>query len=284
METFRQSMTKEGLGEYIKQQIALGHSEENIRQHLISFGHDIRKIDTAIEGITKPKPRQVQVGPRQAVKKTLKERELSIADYLTMWVRVFVSPTAIFTKERTAARLPNSMAHLAIAGVFGGLIGGLITVISTIFTGASTEALDSGIGISSIFGKAGALKSFSHILVYPLVAILLWISFSALLHFFSLAIGGKKSFRTHSHLIAISMAPIVLLLAMVSAIPNTCVIFIAYLIAGMMWFYPLTIATKVSHGFDTVKAILAWAIPMIVIVAYTAPYIVSVFATIAAAC
>ena len=144
-------MTKEGLEEYIKQQIALGHSEENIRQHLVSFGHDIRKIDTSIEGITKPKPTQVQVGPRKTATKTLKERELSIADYLTMWVRVFVSPTAIFTKERKAARLPNSMAHIAIAGVLGGLIGGLITVISTIFTGASTEALASGIGISSIF-------------------------------------------------------------------------------------------------------------------------------------
>ncbi|MAF88980.1 MAG: hypothetical protein CL963_00485 [Euryarchaeota archaeon] len=277
-------MAKKELIDYIKKQISSGHDEENIRQHLVSFGHKVREIDTAIDEIKKPKPVQAPGGTVATIKKPLKEKDFGISDYLTVWVRVFVSPSAIFEKQKKLAKFPNSIAHLAIAGVFGGIIGGLISVIITIFTGASSEPLNSGIGISMIFGKAGAVNSLTHILVNPLVAILIWISFSAILHFFSLAIGGKKSFRKQSHLIAVSMAPIVFLMSMVSAIPNACVIFIAYLLAGILWFYPLTFASKISQGFDTVKAILAWTIPVIVIFAYSAPYIVSIFATIVAAC
>ncbi len=115
-------MAKKELIDYIKKQISSGHDEENIRQHLVSFGHKVREIDTAIDEIKKPKPVQAPRGTVATIKKPLKEKDFGISDYLTVWVRVFVSPSAIFEKQKKLAKFPNSIAHLAIAGVFGGII------------------------------------------------------------------------------------------------------------------------------------------------------------------
>ncbi len=176
------------------------------------------------------------------------------------WMAILTKPSeAAFEAEKPNVNLTNMIIWLAIAGAISGFFGGLWGLI---FRSGSVAGLITGL-------IAGAI-----------VAVIGFFIGQAILFLVARVLGGTGDFNTQAYLQSIYFVPIYIVDGVLS-IP-----FLGSLVALVLGLYSLyltTLALKVTHRYDTTKAVLTWLIPAIVvgvILACIAVFFASLFAAL----
>lgn len=169
--------------------------------------------------------------------------------YFKLWKQVLLNPIQVFKKERKKASLNEGAKNIVISGLITGFIVGLAA-----FLGLSSFGSGQLVGVALFIG-AWALT--------PIWMLIAWLIVSGVLYIVALLLGGKGSFGTQSHFIALYFAPMTLITTVLGLIPILG--WVANFILFFYSLYLLTMALKEAHGFDTAKAVFVWLIPVIVV-------------------
>jgi len=154
-----------------------------------------------------------------------------------LWIPVITKPEKTLAKaSKGKASLVDAAIVMALAGLVSGAIGGLFFGIIGLIAGAVSGAIGALIG-SFIWNGA------------------VWIMAKAL--------GGKGEFPKQYYLYSLFGAPIGIASAVIGIIPMIGGIISGLLSLYMLW--PLTLSIKQVHKLDTVKAVLAWLVPGIIL-------------------
>lgn len=154
-----------------------------------------------------------------------------------LWIPALTKPAETFSKQKGKASLGDALISMALAGLVGGAVGGLLAGIVGLIAGAIGGLLVSG-------------------LVVPLVM-------NAVVWVMAKLLGGKGSYSDQFYLYSLFGAPVMLVSGVLSIVP-----IVGGLIGGLLSLYslyPLTMALKQVHGFDTMKAVIAWLVPGIIV-------------------
>ncbi len=100
-------------------------------------------------------------------------------------------------------------------------------------------------------------------MVFPVIVIVSFLFESLILFILAKILGGKGDFSTHTYLISLLTAPLVVL-SLVGLIPIMG--WVLYIPIALYSLHPLTIALRESHGFSVARAVLTWLIPFIVLI------------------
>jgi hypothetical protein len=121
------------------------------------------------------------------------------------------------------------------------------------------------VGLGTQAGAMGAVVGGAvglvAIITTPIAMVIAWLLMSVVLFIFAKLLGGKGGYGVQSHLIALYLAPLMVVMTVLGLIP--VVGGIIGLLLELYSLYLLTMALKSAHGFDTVKAALVWLIPAI---------------------
>jgi hypothetical protein len=154
-----------------------------------------------------------------------------------LWIPAVTKPEKTLAKaNKGKASLVDAAAVMALAGLVSGAVGGLLSGPIGFVAGAIGGAI--GLLIGSLLMN-GAV----------------WVMAKVL--------GGKGEFSKQYYLYSLFGAPITIASAVIGLIPMAGGIISALLSIYMLW--PLTISIKQVHKLDTVKAVLAWLIPAIIL-------------------
>ncbi|MEK6954109.1 MAG: YIP1 family protein [Candidatus Micrarchaeota archaeon] len=162
-----------------------------------------------------------------------------------LWMEVLQKPKDVFKAQKGKGDIGKGVMNFAIAYLIVGVIYAIFAIAVPV---AAVTIL-----FSTLIG--GIIGSFIGVGVLYLVAMLL---------------GGKGSFEDMYYLLSIFAAPITIL----GIIP-----FVGFL-ASLYGLYLLTLAIMEVHGFDTLKAVLVWLIPAIVVGVLVAVVFAAFFATL----
>lgn len=157
------------------------------------------------------------------------------------WMDTLTKPTDTFRKEVRNANLMEGAKQLIIAGLIGGFIAGIISLAKTV----------------------SVMRFFSLLIGLPIVMLIGWIIGSAILYVVAKILAGKGNFAQQSYLIALYTAPLGLIFGIISEIPIVWII-VSFII-GLVSLVYLTIALREAHKITTLRAILIWFIPGIVV-------------------
>jgi len=154
-----------------------------------------------------------------------------------LWIPAVIAPEKTLAKaSKGKASLVDAAIVMALVGLVGGVIGGLSLGFIGFIAGAIGGAIGALIG-SFVWNGA------------------VWIMAKVL--------GGKGEFPQQYYLYSLFGAPIGLASAVIGLVPLVGGIVSGLLSLYMLW--PLTVSIKQVHRLDTVKAVLAWLIPGIVL-------------------
>ncbi len=159
------------------------------------------------------------------------------------WMAILTKPSeAAFEAEKPNVNLTNMIIWLAIAGAIAGFFGGLWGLI---FRSGSAAGLITGLIVGAIFYVIG------------------FFIVQAILFTVARVLGGTGDFNTQAYLQSLYFVPIYIVDGVLS-IP-----FLGALISFVLGLYSLyltTLALKVTHRYDTTKAVLTWGIPLAVVI------------------
>lgn len=153
-----------------------------------------------------------------------------------LWIPALTKPGETFSKLKGKASLVDAVIVMAVVGLISGILMGLLAGPVGIIGGAIGGAI--GAVIMSLVGVG----------VVWLIAKLL---------------GGKGEFTQQYYVFTLFWAPITLINGVLGLVPV-----IGSLVSGLLSLYalyPLTLSIKQVHKLDTLKAVLAWLIPGIVL-------------------
>ncbi len=172
-----------------------------------------------------------------------------------LWRDSLTKPVKTFKKEKHKANLTEGAKHIAVAGVISGFIMGLYQLIVGVEIASELFPMYSP--------PTGVEAFFSSLILTPIVSVIGWLIVSAILFVLALMFGGKGNYKTQSYLYAIYSAPLSVISTIVSLIPfaGPLLAFIA-LLYGL---YLLTMALKEAHQYSTIKAVLTWLVPVLII-------------------
>lgn len=176
------------------------------------------------------------------------------------WINALTKPVDTFAKEKGKADWTEAVKHLAVAGVISGIIAGLAA-----WAGLTAVGLLGG----KLFGAAagatiGAMAFVAAIIMTPITMIIGWIISSGILYIFALLFGAKGNFKTQSYLIALYLAPVMLITTVIGLVP--IIGGIVNLLIALWSLYLLTMALKTAHGYSAGRAVATWLLPVIVVV------------------
>lgn len=170
--------------------------------------------------------------------------------FFDVWKDALLKPFATFEKMKKGANLMDGLKHLVVAGVIAGVITAIVGLAAGALVGGSMGSLVGGFGLLAI-------------IVTPIVLVIGWLIDSVILFIFAKLLGGKGTFTTQSYLLALYLAPIVVIITILGLIPLAGALL--NLLVGLWSLYLLTMALKSAHGFDTLKAALTWIIPIVLV-------------------
>lgn len=154
---------------------------------------------------------------------------------INLWIPALTKPKETFSKaKKSKVSLVDALIIMALCGAIEGLVVGL-------FTGA-------GLIWGLIIGLVAALLfSFVGTGLFWLMAKLL---------------GGKGEFTRQYYLYSLFGAPIAIasILGILPVIGQ-----VISILLSLYSLYPLTISIREIHGFDTLKAVLSWLVPGIIL-------------------
>lgn len=178
------------------------------------------------------------------------------------WIEVFTKPKETFERENKNSNFGKGVNNYAIALAFSGFIGALaILLFPSVFTQET----------SKLYGfDYGALN----LVVFPIISVIAGLIYSGIgngiLHIIALLLGGKGTFKQFYYLFSLYMTPIVVIESVFSVIGRLvpalgAVLFFVILIMAVYSLYLLTLSLKEVHGFSTLRAVLVWLIPVILL-------------------
>ncbi|MFH1750860.1 MAG: YIP1 family protein [Candidatus Micrarchaeota archaeon] len=165
-------------------------------------------------------------------------------DY-NLWIEVLTKPKEVFAAQKTKGDLMAGVMNLGIAYFVVGLVSAIFLLADPV------------VAISSLIGTV-------------VIGIILSIIGVGILYLIAMLLGGKGTFTQQYYLMSIFSVPIVVL----SLIP------IVGILVSLYGLYLLTLALKEVHAFDTMKAVLVWLIPVILMVILAAIFAATIFAAL----
>jgi len=155
-----------------------------------------------------------------------------------LWVPALMKPKETFSKANKgkAVSLGDAAIVVGAAGLISGLIGALTN---------SKVGLVEGVIGGAIGGIIGSMV------------------FAGLVWGMAKVLGGKGEYGRQYYLYSLFGAPVTVINSVLGLVP-----FIGGLLSGLLslyMLYPLTVSIKEVHKLDTVKAVLAWLVPVIII-------------------
>ncbi len=179
-------------------------------------------------------------------------------DFLT-WFDALVYPKSTFRSlsEREKASLGNAVKNVGVAGLIAGVIFGLLF------------GLFGGLLLLGIVG--GALGGITFLIIvliastiiFPILSLIGLFVNSIVYIIFAKLLGGKGDFTLQTYFLSLYAAPIIIIGTLLNFIP--VVGGILALLPLIYALYPLTIALREAHEFSTLRAILTWGIPYLVL-------------------
>ena len=182
-------------------------------------------------------------------------------EMIRKWVAVISHPVKFFKKETKASSLSYGAKSVILSGV--------ISAIITIALGLAYPQVLSE--FAALLGTNLTAAVIVLILVgMPLMSVVAWLIVSAVFFVFAKSLGGKGTYTSQSHGIAlinsafnIITTVVFALLAIVAAGLISAQIAINVIIA-LYNFYVITIALRGIHKYSTVRAVFTWLIPVII--------------------
>lgn len=189
------------------------------------------------------------------------------------WKAVLMQPKEVFAKRKKEA---DVMAAVKTYGILGAVVGGLMGVMFAVL-GAAFSAIP-GMGALAAFGilaiPIGIVLGAVLVVIGSLIGSGIYFVFAKLL-------GGTGDFATHYYLPSLFVIPVTILTLILNMIPVLGSIL--GFILGIYNLYLMTLAFKEAHGFSTLKAVLVWLLPVIVIFLVVILMFGALFAAIAGA-
>ncbi len=159
------------------------------------------------------------------------------------WMAVLTKPSeASFEAEKANVNLTNMIIWLAIAGAISGFFGG----IGTWF-----------------FARGGIGDPIGGLIIGAIGGVIGYFIGEAILYLIARALGGTGDFNTQAYLMSLYYVPIIIVGGVFSIFPPLGAL-VRFLL-GLYSLYLTTLALKVTHRYDTTKAILTWAIPLAIV-------------------
>lgn len=183
-------------------------------------------------------------------------------EMIRKWSDVISRPVKFFKKETKA----NSLSYGAKSVMLSGVISAIITIaLGFVYPQVLPE-------FAVLLGTNLTAAVIVLILVgMPLMSVASWLIVSAVFFVFAKSLGGKGTYTSQSHGIALISSVfnvittvVFALLAIVAAGLISAQIAINVIIA-VYNFYVITIALRSIHKYSTVRAVFTWLIPVIII-------------------
>ena len=284
-------MVNQDLLTYVKQQLAAGYDTASIRDALAGAGYPIRDVEDAIYEASKPKQKAISPQQMRKPEDILKAHEITgkkaeleeapkpereippILDLFRMWFLSLSMPRQIFNEAKGYAHFHSALLNVSLAAVLGGLIGGAVFLVKYFLDTSAGYAGTNLFGIGGLFSKLGTIE---RLFVTPIEAILVWISITAFIHFFSAILGGEGNYERFMYYTSIAYAPTILFVGFLQVLVPPCIVFFSYLAFGVLGIYPTFIAIRDVHKFDTQKAIIALVVPIAIVAVFMLPALLDV--------
>lgn len=175
--------------------------------------------------------------------------------WIEVWKSVLMHPKETFADEKKGSNIMEGAKQVALAYAVAGIIIGIVIAIF-------------GAGPAAMFlGPMAAVAGVAAIVVTPVMLVIMGLITSfigaGIIHVMSKLLGGTGTFAQQYYLMAIWMAPVMLLGMVLNLVP-----IVGQLIGLLLNLYGLylgTLAIKEAQGLSTLKAVLAWLIPIIVL-------------------
>lgn len=218
-------------------------------------------------------------------------------------------------KKRVVRRAPRKVAAKAAPKTAKGMFSGLD--FAGVFQLWKTALINPEKAISSQFGKAGYAKGILMLCLagalYAVISAILTVNFvvlalgpgmfavmvpltilfgAAVVFAFAKILGGKGGLREQFYVSAVLLSPIVLLMACAKVL--LIVPIIGFLLKAAVLFvlevyalYQITLALRDIHGFSTMRAILSWLLPLlimaIIVIVFTLMVVAAILSLVPAA-
>ena len=117
-------------------------------------------------------------------------------------------------------------------------------------------------GLASMWVKSGTPAPVSSwVVVVPAGVVYGFYSFEIVLFIFARLLGGKGSFGAQSYAQSLFYAPLALVQQVLVVVPVVGRVLFVLLAASSL--VPTTTSLKAAHGYSTARAVLTWALPVI---------------------
>jgi hypothetical protein len=178
------------------------------------------------------------------------------------WINALKMPADTFRKETNKGGIADGAKNLLIAGLIAGFITGIgIFLIPGV---ADVLSLLGGFGAG-----IGAMAFIAALIGMPIMLIIQWFIIGIIYYIFAKIFGGKGTYTNQIYLMALYMAPIAIIQAILALIYVPVGSFTVGAILGwivsLYALYPLTMALKEAHAYDTMKAVATWLVPLVII-------------------
>lgn len=169
---------------------------------------------------------------------------------MQVWQNALTKPNETF-----AAEAKNDKVGL-MDGVIGyGIAAAIMSVVNSVIQMA-ISLITYGFSITTIIGGIFAIPiSF----VVSIIGLLIG---AGIMHIIASILGGKGTYGKLVYLYSLFAAPL-MIVGIASIVP--CLGSIIMLAVGLYSLYLLTLAIKANYALDTMKAVIVWLIPLIVL-------------------
>ncbi|HLC50944.1 MAG TPA: YIP1 family protein [archaeon] len=171
---------------------------------------------------------------------------MDIKDTIMKWKDILLHPSDMLSKELNRGGLRDGALHMLLGGAIGGFFIGILLAL-----------YPAAVSDYSYFSSGNTFFSLlSSIIGYAIIVLVGWFIGSGLYYIFAKILGGKGSFAQQSYLLALWYAPIVA----ISWIPLIGMVFAIYSL------YLVTVSQRIVHKFSTLRAVLSWLLPLLIMI------------------
>ena len=188
------------------------------------------------------------------------------------WFMSLLEPSGVFINEKKNAHLGRAMGNVGYVALIGSVLTTIVVGAVIFFFSAMLCARGiCGVGVHPIY-------LLPMVFLPPIFAIISFLAQSLVLFIFAKIFGGGGDFTTQSYLISLPYAAILLITVILGIMSALCFLimepiftlagFILSILPLLFWLcglYPLTLALREAHDYGTIKALLTWLVPVILV-------------------
>ncbi len=190
------------------------------------------------------------------------------------WYHALLYPQETFRKVKDEASLGKAILSIGLGALTAVIVGGLLLIVfwGLLYLIGSDVSQAFGEQAAAIFNMfAVALAAIAAILfiialiLAPIIYIIILLIFSGIYLLFAKLLGGRGDYTTQTYFISLCTPPLLIITTIIGSIPFVDLSYLSMLV-WLYGLYPLTLALKETHGYNTGKAVLTWLIPTAIIV------------------